>query len=287
LLKEKMVSDVFISYSRKDGDFVRRLYDALSAADRDVWVDWEDRPPSAVWIDEIQGAIDAADIFILVISPDSLASRMCESELKHASKHNKKIILVVRADVDEKYVPERVRRLNWIFLHQTDDFDVGVHALIAAIETGLDWVHAHTRLLVRAREWESKARDHSLVLRGNELREAEAWLAKAVGKEPKSTSLQSEYILTSRQQAIKRQWIVSSGVASGLLIFGAVGAFTMWTAKVGLTTEAGLTALALRLGLTGLTDLPLPEMVEIPAGSFMMGSKETGWNHRTEGRSGR
>ena len=145
------MSDVFISYSRVEGGFVRRLNDALSAADRDAWVDWEDIPPSAEWMDEIRRAIDAADIFIFVISPDSLASSVCQTELEHASEDNKKIIPVVRVDVDGEDVPELVRHLNWIFMRQTDDFDVGIQALGAAIETDLDWVRAHTRLLVRAR----------------------------------------------------------------------------------------------------------------------------------------
>ena len=32
---------VFLSYSRRDQDFVRRLHDALAARDYEVWVDWE------------------------------------------------------------------------------------------------------------------------------------------------------------------------------------------------------------------------------------------------------
>lgn len=277
------MNDVFISYSRKDQDLVRRLYEVLTRAGREVWVDWEGIPPSAEWMAEIQRAIDAADIFIIVITPNSLASRICEKELEYASGHNKKIIPVVGADVDEKDVPDQLRRLNWIFCRQVDDFDAGVQALTAAIETDLDWVRVHTGLLVRATEWEAKARDRSLMLRGSELREAESWLAKARDKKPELTPLQSEYVLVSRQQAVKRRWIASVGAASGLLVLGAVGGFMLWTGTVGLTTEAGLMALASRLGLTGFAGFPVPEMVEIPAGSFLMGSKETGWDHSDEG----
>jgi len=32
--------EVFISYSRKDQEFVRRLYEALNRRDRKAWVDW-------------------------------------------------------------------------------------------------------------------------------------------------------------------------------------------------------------------------------------------------------
>jgi hypothetical protein len=36
------LQEVFISYSRKDKEFVRRLHEALSWRDREAWVDWED-----------------------------------------------------------------------------------------------------------------------------------------------------------------------------------------------------------------------------------------------------
>ena len=41
------MSDVFISYSRPDIDFVRHLFDQLIARDRDAWADWQDIPPTA------------------------------------------------------------------------------------------------------------------------------------------------------------------------------------------------------------------------------------------------
>ena len=34
------MSDVFISYSRRDIDFVRDLFDQLTARDREAWADW-------------------------------------------------------------------------------------------------------------------------------------------------------------------------------------------------------------------------------------------------------
>ena len=37
------MADVFISYSRKDSDFVHKLDNALRQENRDVWVDWQER----------------------------------------------------------------------------------------------------------------------------------------------------------------------------------------------------------------------------------------------------
>jgi TIR domain len=44
------MSDVFISYSRKDGEFAKRLVNELTKTSRDVWVDWEDIPRAADWL---------------------------------------------------------------------------------------------------------------------------------------------------------------------------------------------------------------------------------------------
>lgn len=38
------MSDAFISYSRKDAEFVQRLSTAFVQANRVVWVDWQDIP---------------------------------------------------------------------------------------------------------------------------------------------------------------------------------------------------------------------------------------------------
>lgn len=41
------MSDVFISYSRSDSNFVCQLHTALEKHQRDVWVDWQDIPLSS------------------------------------------------------------------------------------------------------------------------------------------------------------------------------------------------------------------------------------------------
>ena len=71
------MSDVFISYSRRDIDFVRHLFDHLTARDREAWADWQDIPPTADWLAEIYHGIEAADSFLFIISPDSVASEIC------------------------------------------------------------------------------------------------------------------------------------------------------------------------------------------------------------------
>jgi len=80
-------------------------------------------------------------------------------------------------------------------------------------------VRAHTRLLTRAIEWDANGRNNSFVLRGEDLRAAEQWLAQAgAQKERQPTALQTEYIIASRKAAARRQRIISGAVSLALIV---------------------------------------------------------------------
>jgi hypothetical protein len=49
--------DIFISYSRKDKEFVTKLYEALFQQRWDIWADWENSPLTADWWKEIEAGI--------------------------------------------------------------------------------------------------------------------------------------------------------------------------------------------------------------------------------------
>ncbi|MBW4470384.1 MAG: TIR domain-containing protein [Stenomitos rutilans HA7619-LM2] len=200
------MADVFISYSRKDKDFVKALHTALAQCDRDAWVDWEDIPLTADWWQEIERGIEAADTFVFVVSPDSTASRVCNQELDHAVQHHKRLVPVVRRDdFERQQAHEALRRHNWLFFREEDDFDCAFQSLLEAIDMDLEHVHAHTRLLVRAIEWDSKGQDDSFLLRGSDLKSASRWLSLGTDKDPKPTALQTQYILASGKAEIQRQ----------------------------------------------------------------------------------
>ncbi len=144
------MSDVFISYSRRDIDFVRHLFDQLTARDREPWADWQDIPPTADWLAEIYRGIEAADSFLFIISPDSVASEICTLEIEHAVKHNKRLVPVVWQDAED--VHQSMTAHNWVFLRAEDNFKANFELLIDALETDFDHVREHTRLLTRAIE---------------------------------------------------------------------------------------------------------------------------------------
>ncbi|MEA5467223.1 toll/interleukin-1 receptor domain-containing protein [Leptothoe sp. PORK10 BA2] len=203
--------DVFISYSRKDKAFVKALHQALEKSNHDSWVDWEDIPLTADWWEEIQAGIEASDTFIFVISPDSIASQVCRQEIDHAIEHNKRLIPIVRREgFDMELVHPELGKANWLFFQEQNDFDAAFHSLIKTLNTDLDHVKTHTKLLVRAREWEHKSKTDDILLRGSELTQASAWLQQGLveAKQPPPSSLQVSFIQASqalRDRLIKEE----------------------------------------------------------------------------------
>jgi hypothetical protein len=225
------MADVFISYSRKDKGFVRRLDEALKSRKREAWIDWEGIRPTEEFMQAIYAAIEAADTFIFVLTPDSITSAVCRREIAHAAEHNKRMVPIVQREVDTANVPEALAKLNWIFCRDGDDFEKAADTLIQALDTDLEWVRAHTRLLMRAIEWETKGKNNSFVLRGVDLRAAEQWLTKAGAvKERQPTPLQTDYIIASRKAAARRQRITLGAVTVGALV-AIVLAIVAWSQR--------------------------------------------------------
>lgn len=241
------MADVFLSYSRKDSDFVKRLHDGLAKLGRDVWVDWEDIPLTADWWREIRAGIEAADTFIFIISPDSVASPICNLEIAHARENHKRLVPVVRVPAEEnaalttmlaRPIDDNTRqslngrdletlakenwqalaRHNWLFFRDDNIFETAFKQLISAIETDLNHLRSHTRLLVRAKEWENAQKSPGYLLRGEDLQQAESWLAEGAQKDPPATALHNEYIFASRRAASRRQRLTLGGVFAALLV---------------------------------------------------------------------
>lgn len=89
------MSSVFISYSRKDEEFARRLAAALSNHGFQVWIDIEDIPAGMKWSRAIQKGLDDANAMVVLISPDSMASTNVEDEWQYFLDQHKPVIPVL------------------------------------------------------------------------------------------------------------------------------------------------------------------------------------------------
>ncbi len=216
------MADVFVSYSRHDGGFVRELHAFLSEAGRDVWVDWEDIPAASEWERDINESIDEAESVVFVVSTHSLASDYCTAEFRHAQERGKRIVPIACDGADPEAAQPGLRQLNWIWCSESDDRDAAFAKLSSALDTDLAWARAHTRLLVRAVDWDTR-KDNSLLLRGRDLAQAERDLAANAAKEPTPTELQQRYVLASRRAASRRQRALLGGVLAALAVSVALG----------------------------------------------------------------
>lgn len=199
--------DAFISYSRKDIDFARKLDDRLRDLKRKSWADWESLRPGSEFPPRIKAGIEGAANFVFVVSPDSIVSPWCQMELAHAVVHNKRLISILCRGVDAALLPEAIRTIDWIDFERAA-FDSALATLVTVIDTDQAWIDGHTRLLVRAIEWQTRS-DDSFLLREKELQDANDWLGRASGvKEPRPTQLQLDYIHASQvaQEEERRRW---------------------------------------------------------------------------------
>lgn len=191
-----------ISYSRKDIKFAKNLFDALlvSAARRDLWIDWESIPPSDDWLDEIRKGIELSDVFVFVLSPDSIANDACNWEVDHALKCGKRIVPVVCRDVDYREVRKEIASLNWIFFRpDSDDFDAALKLFTKAIDVDSRHVRIHTKILRRAIDWHQHDHQSNLLLRTDvDLTLARHYFAKAVcGEGPFLSNLHYAFLTAS------------------------------------------------------------------------------------------
>ena len=218
---------VFVSYSRRQTAFVDRLGTELQAADKEPWIDRHSIPPAGVFRRDLEEGVAKAQAVIFVISKDSIESPFCLEELDHAAGLSKRIIPLLVAQVDPALVPEAVRERSWI--PQTgvfeDDWGASFRLLLRAIDTDLDWLREHTRWGDRARDWEASGRDPSLLLRGEQLRAAEAWLTGRTGQEPAPSRPHVDLVVGSRAAAEedarserRRQRRVRTALAIGLVM---------------------------------------------------------------------
>jgi len=88
---------LFVSYSRRDAEFVDRLNRSLGESGHDVWVDRDDIAGSGEdrWRRSIVMAIKGSDAVLLVLSPQSTHSTNVERELSVAAENHKRIVPIL------------------------------------------------------------------------------------------------------------------------------------------------------------------------------------------------
>ncbi len=120
---------VFLSYSRKDREFVDRLARDLKTAGTDVWMDQSGIQAGRAWDDAVQGALDSASRVIVILSEHSVASPNVLDEVASALDSGKTVLPVLYRNCT---MPLRLRRLQYIDFQQ--DYANGLEMLKSALD---------------------------------------------------------------------------------------------------------------------------------------------------------
>ncbi|HSO11717.1 MAG TPA: toll/interleukin-1 receptor domain-containing protein [Anaerolineales bacterium] len=131
-----MAKDIFISYSRRDQEFVTHLASDLDAQVAGVWFDQSAIQLGEKWHDEIMEGIRDCKAFMLVLSPDAMESKYVREEVNKALELGKAIFPVIYRPAKWSGVFESiVRDIQTLDLRSgsyTDNFQKLVDGLIEA-----------------------------------------------------------------------------------------------------------------------------------------------------------
>ena len=100
------MADIFISYSSKDREKAEQLTELLASAGLSVWIDKSGIGAATSWSEEIVDGIDNCKMFIVMLSPDSIASHNVVKEVSLASEKRKKILPL---DLEPVEIPKNLQ----------------------------------------------------------------------------------------------------------------------------------------------------------------------------------
>lgn len=196
---------IFLSYSRTDIAFADELAAGLEAVGGfDVTIDRDDIHEGEAWRARLGALIAAADTVVFVLSPKSAASPVCRWEVEEAERLSKRILPVQAAALDGITPPRQLADLNYIRFDPDEagrprSFVAGLVALRRTLNTNIDWLREHTRLLGRAQEWQLAGRPENRLLSGPDIQLAKTWLNSPPKEAPPPTELHRDFILASEQ----------------------------------------------------------------------------------------
>lgn len=204
-------TEVFISYSRKDSGFARRLNATLQSYGKITWFDQESIAEGSDFHKEIYKGIENADNFVFILSPDAVDSEYCADEVAYAVSLNKRIIPILYRDTPAQKIPLILSTVQWSnFKAEEKEFDVAFRQLIITLETDRDHVEEHTRWLQRAILWKKHQFHDDFLLSASEQEQAEQWLENAKNKIPQPTKLQSNLIAKSEEDLLFKARLLKS-----------------------------------------------------------------------------
>ena len=126
-----MPPNIFMSYSRRETGFVDDLTHRLEKAGFNVWLDYRRLIPGTPWAGQIDKGLREAEVVLLVVSKDSIASQFVELEWRHVlGDKNKRIILAIFEAVK---LPPELKNYEWVDFRGS--YKAGLKELISQLNS--------------------------------------------------------------------------------------------------------------------------------------------------------
>jgi energy-coupling factor transport system substrate-specific component len=175
------MNQIFISYSRKDIEFVSRLASDLERAGLIVWWDISGIPPGSEWPKRIQDGLEKSSHCVVVLSPDSIQSPWVRKEYTFAQSDGKQIIPLYYRPCK---VPIALTDLNYIDItsNYTDGLKKLCNAFGVRFQSEQETIRRQADIdrLEREKEVEEEKKKRQLILAAEAARrEAEARTKRA------------------------------------------------------------------------------------------------------------
>src|SRR5215208_4227919 len=123
------MAQIFISYSRKDIDFARKLAVDLEKAGYEVWWDLTDLRGGDDWPRVIPAAIESSQYVIVVLSPNSAVSDWVQKEYTQALGLHKKIIPIMLRPSNMPFALNTINYVNFASGDYVDNLNNLLRAL--------------------------------------------------------------------------------------------------------------------------------------------------------------
>lgn len=107
------MSNIFISYSRDDSEFVLSLAKVLRESGVSIWLDQWDIPPGANWDDSVEQALRDCTSMLVIWSKSSVKSQNVKDEVGYAHSNDKTIIPVYLENCDIPFRWRRKQRIDF------------------------------------------------------------------------------------------------------------------------------------------------------------------------------
>jgi hypothetical protein len=139
-------SQIFLSYVREDIHKVEALYNQLTEAGFNVWMDTQQLLPGQTWSDKIEKAIRHSELVIICLSRVSVQKRgFSQREIRKALNYLQERlegeIYLIPVRLDDCRVPDSLAGIQWVDLFAEN----GWGQLVKAITTSLDNARAVTK----------------------------------------------------------------------------------------------------------------------------------------------